>query len=230
MIGPGDDRAVARGGGRGRLRASNADREHVVELLKHAFAHGRLTKGELDLRVSQALASRTYMELAALTADIRAGLTTAKPPTSARAQGGQPVLRPGPVITAATVLYAGAWVYAVLVPKGDDGPSKVPVIFGGGLVYLIILALCVGQMVALRREQSSGGQSPRRPEAGAGGQASQRLPSADPGEELPPVDGGQPHIAEAGRSRLPRQQSSGSRPPHRWRSRGHGYTIGYAGD
>jgi hypothetical protein len=212
------------------MRASNADREHVVDVLKQAFVHGRLTKGELDLRVSKALASRTYAELAALTADIRAGLTTAKPPTPARAQGGQPVLRPGPVITAATVLYAGVWVYAILVPKGDEGPSKVPVIFGGGLVYLIILALCVGQMVALRREQSSGGQSPRPPAAGARGQASQRLPSADQGGELPPVNGGQPHTAEAARSRLPRQQSSGSRPPHRWRYRGHGYTIGYSGD
>jgi len=220
MTGPGDDRAVARAGGRGRLRASNADREHVVEVLKRAFVHGRLTKGELDLRVSQALASRTYAELAAVTADIRPGPPTAKPPIPARAQGGQPALRPGPVITAATVLYAGLWVYAILVPKGGDGPVKVPVILGGALVYLIILALCVGQMVALRREQSSGRQSPRRPAAGAGGQASQRLPSADPGAELPPVDGGQPHTAEAARSRLPRQQSSDSRPPHRWRYRG----------
>ena len=36
----------------------------------------------------------------------------------ARAQGGEPVLRPGPVLKAATVLYAGVWVYAVFFPKG----------------------------------------------------------------------------------------------------------------
>jgi DUF1707 SHOCT-like domain len=212
MTEPGDQRPAA-AGGRGRLRASRADREQVIEVLKDAFVQDRLTKDELDARVSQALASRTFAELGALTADIPAGLTTPKPPTVARAQGGQPVLRPGPVIKAATVLYAGVWVYAIFFPKGADGPSMfVTLTFIGGFVYLIILAICVGQMVALRREQRSGGQSPRRPAAGAGGQASQRLPSADPGGELPPVDSGQQHTAEAARSRLPRQRSSGSRP------------------
>jgi Domain of unknown function (DUF1707) len=209
ITGPQDPAAA----GGDRIRAGHADREQVIEALKDAFVHGRLTKDELDLRVSQALASRTYTELAALTADIPAGLTTAKPPTPARAQGEQPVLRPGPVIKAATALYAGVWVYAIFFPKGADGPSIfVTLTFVGGFVYLIILAICVGQMVALRREQRSGGQPPGRPAAGAGGQASQRLPSADPGGELPPADGGQQHTAEASRSRLPRQQSSGSRP------------------
>jgi Domain of unknown function (DUF1707) len=196
-----------------RLRAGHADREQVIETLKDAFVHGRLTKDELDTRVSQALASRTYAELAALTADIPAGLTAAKPPTPARVQGGQAVLRPGPVIKAATGLYAGVWVYAVFFPKGADGPSMfVALTFLGGFVYLIILAICMGQMAALRRERRSGGQSPRRPAAGADGQAPRRLPSADPGGELPPADGGQQHMADTERSRLLGQQSSGSRP------------------
>jgi len=198
-------------GGRGRLRASDADREQVVGTLKAAFVQGRLTKDELDLRMGQALASRTYAELAAVTADIPAGLTTAKPPTPARAQGGQPVLRPAPVIKAATALYAGVWVYAVFFPKGADGPSMfVTLTFGGGFIYLIILAMCVGQMVALRREQRPRGQSPRRPAAGAGGQASQRLPSADRGRQLSPAGhgGGQP--AEAASRRLLRPGLAGS--------------------
>jgi hypothetical protein len=89
----------------------------------------------------------------------------------------------------------------------------VTLTFGGGFVYLIILALCAGQMVALRREQRSGGQSPRRPAAGAGGQAAQRPPSAGPGGELPLVNDGQQHTAEAPRNRLPRRQSSGERMP-----------------
>jgi hypothetical protein len=200
MTGPQDPAAA----GGDRLRAGHADREQVIEALKNAFVHGRLTKDEFDTRVSQALASRTYAELAALTTDIPAGLTTAKPSAPARAPGGQPVLRPGPVIKAATVLYAGVWVYAVFFPKGADGPRMfVTLTFLGGFFYLIILAICVGQMVALRREQRSGGQSPRWPAAGAGGQAFQRLPSADPGGELPPADGGQQHTAEAAPSRLP---------------------------
>ncbi len=38
-----------------------------------AFVQDRLTKDELDMRVSQALASRTYADLAAVTADIPPG-------------------------------------------------------------------------------------------------------------------------------------------------------------
>jgi hypothetical protein len=56
--------------GRGHLRASHADRERVVGILKAAFVQGRFTKDEFDLRVSQAFAARTYAELAALTADL----------------------------------------------------------------------------------------------------------------------------------------------------------------
>jgi hypothetical protein len=44
----------------------------VVELLKAAFVEDRLTKDELDTRVGQALASRTYADLAAVTADLPA--------------------------------------------------------------------------------------------------------------------------------------------------------------
>lgn len=73
MTGPGDDRAAARGRGGGRLRASNADREQVVGVLKDAFVQGRLTRHELDARVGRAFASRTYAELAALTCGSRRG-------------------------------------------------------------------------------------------------------------------------------------------------------------
>jgi DUF1707 SHOCT-like domain len=118
MTGPQDPAAA----GGDRLWAGHADREQVIEALKDAFVHGRLTKDELDLRVSQALASRTYAELGALTTDIPAGLTTAEPPAPARAQGGQPVLRPGPVLKAVTVLYAGVWVYAVFSQRGPMAP------------------------------------------------------------------------------------------------------------
>ena len=77
--------------GRGRLRASHSDREHVVDVLKAAFVQGRLTKDEFDMRVGQTFASRTYAELAALTADIPAGLIGAQPLRKpARAQAPHP--------------------------------------------------------------------------------------------------------------------------------------------
>jgi len=153
-----------------------------------------LTQDELDLRVGQTLASRTYADLTAVTADLPTGLAAAQPPMPVRAAGEQRVLRPGPVIAAASVLYAGVWVYAIFFPKGGDSDGKGELIFVGGLVYLIILAVCVGQMAALR-ERSSGGQSSRRP--GVGGQASPRLPSVGPGRQLPPAGPGHRHTAEA---------------------------------
>jgi hypothetical protein len=58
--------------GRGHLRAGHDDREQVISQLKAAFVQGRLDQGELEERAARAVASRTYAELAALTADIPA--------------------------------------------------------------------------------------------------------------------------------------------------------------
>jgi hypothetical protein len=69
------------------LRASRADRERVIDLLKAVFAQGRLDRDEFDARIGQALASRTYGELAAVTAGIPAELAGAlprRPPVRAR--------------------------------------------------------------------------------------------------------------------------------------------------
>ena len=51
-------------------RASDADREQVIGVLKAAFVQGRLTKDELDARAGHALTAPTYADLAALTTDL----------------------------------------------------------------------------------------------------------------------------------------------------------------
>jgi DUF1707 SHOCT-like domain len=196
MADPGDEIAAG-ASGHSRLRASDADREQVIETLKAAFVQGRLTKDELGLRVGQVLASRIYAELAAVTADIPAGLSTARRPAPTRAQGEQAVLRPGPVIAAATAVYAGLWAFVVVVPSWADNQVVPLLIVSGWFAYLAILIASVGRMITLRREKRAGGQSPRRPVAGADGPASQRLPSAGPGRQLPPGDDGHWHAAEA---------------------------------
>jgi uncharacterized protein DUF1707 len=66
--------------GHGRMRASHADREHVIDTLKTAFTDGRLDKDELDDRLGQTLAARTYAELAAVTAGLPALQVQAPPP------------------------------------------------------------------------------------------------------------------------------------------------------
>ena len=53
--------------------AASADRERAVGVLRAGFTEGRLTQEELDERVAQAYAARTYGQLWALTADLPAG-------------------------------------------------------------------------------------------------------------------------------------------------------------
>ena len=52
------------------MRASDADRDRVMEVLRLAAGEGRLTPDELDERLAAALSSRTLGELATLTADL----------------------------------------------------------------------------------------------------------------------------------------------------------------
>src|SRR5690242_2800726 len=67
----------------GRMRTSHADREQAIDTLKAAYVQGRLTKGELDERLSRALVPLTHAELAALTDDLPDGLATAGRPCGA---------------------------------------------------------------------------------------------------------------------------------------------------
>jgi hypothetical protein len=95
---PGNERPAAEMD-RGHLRASHADREQVIAMLKTAFVQGRLTKDELDARAGHTFAARTYAQLAAITADLPAGLVAAPPPRNpARAHARPPA---GPVVAGA---------------------------------------------------------------------------------------------------------------------------------
>jgi len=183
--GPGDQAADA--AARGHLRASHADREQVINVLKAAFVQGRLAKDELHARVDQTFASRTYAELAAITADLPAGLARPEPVRRpARGEGERPVARPGPVIGVATGLYAGVWPLALLVPwpQGADGDSVMPavLIFTATLVYLLVVLISVGYMFAARREKHSGGQLP--PRRARGGSALEAGRDARPRDDL----------------------------------------------
>lgn len=56
--------------GDGGIRASDADREHVVEILREAYSDGRLTLEEFDERTTLAFASKTWGGLRDLTRDL----------------------------------------------------------------------------------------------------------------------------------------------------------------
>jgi hypothetical protein len=64
------------------VRASDADRDRVVDALRVAAGDGRLTAEELDERLEAALSARTLGELAGLTTDLPSGSAAA--PTQAK--------------------------------------------------------------------------------------------------------------------------------------------------
>jgi hypothetical protein len=67
---------------KGALRASHADRDQIVELLRVAAGDGRLSPEELDERLDLALTARTYAELTALITDLPAGGGAVSPVTA----------------------------------------------------------------------------------------------------------------------------------------------------
>jgi hypothetical protein len=194
MAGP-ENEIAAGAEGRGHLRASHADREQVIGTLKAAFVQGMLTKDEFDLRLGRTLAVRTYADLAALTADLPAGLAVTQPRKPARAQGKARVLRTGAVLTASTALYAAIWPLAFSIHRNIEGnpiPYDGKLILMSTFVYSFVLLFLGVRILADRLDKRSGGHPPRRPSAGAGG-------------ELTPPGHGHQHTAEAAPIRRPRR-------------------------
>jgi Domain of unknown function (DUF1707) len=68
------------------LRASDADRERVADLLREAAADGRISMDELEERLETAYTSRTHAELLPLTRDLAAS----DAPASAPPRGNRP--------------------------------------------------------------------------------------------------------------------------------------------
>ncbi|MFE0818274.1 DUF1707 domain-containing protein [Streptomyces sp. NPDC058847] len=64
------------------LRASDADRERVAEVLRDALAEGRLDMSEFEERLDATYSARTYGELAPITRDLPVGTAVAAPKVS----------------------------------------------------------------------------------------------------------------------------------------------------
>jgi len=158
MAGPGDEMAAA---GRGQMRASDADREQVIGMLKVAFVQGRLTKDELDLRVGEAFTARTYAELAVVTADIPAEPTAAQPPRKAAGARGWPPMNSSAktavaVIIAATTVTVALWLIAWFA---GNGPLLAGAVLATG-IDLMILCTAGATLFELRQQRRSGGELP----------------------------------------------------------------------
>jgi hypothetical protein len=136
MIWPGDERAAA--AGRGYMRTSQADREQMIDVLKIAFVEGRLTKDELDARVGRALASRTYAELAMVTADIPAPLAVSASPRRLSRRRVSSAARWGTSGFVTPAILAAAFAIASARGGGGYGAVAFVVAFGYFLFWLSV--------------------------------------------------------------------------------------------
>jgi DUF1707 SHOCT-like domain len=128
----------------GGIRASDSDRENVVEILRDAYSTGRLTMADFDERTTEAFAAKTWGELRKLTADLpqqaRLGLPQPAPGRSTAPSGprlplpaGRPRRRLSPMLPILMI-----W-FTVALTTGHPA-AFVPVL----IVLLVLVRLTSG--------------------------------------------------------------------------------------
>ena len=112
------------------MRASDADRERVVDALKAAFVHGLLTKDEFGMRAGQTLGARTCGELASIMAGIPASPAGAPARAVVRA-----VVRARPPVPVRKKVVR--WSACVIIPPAIGAAFLT---YYGGFIVLFVLA------------------------------------------------------------------------------------------
>jgi hypothetical protein len=177
--GPGDDMAA----GGGHVRASRADRERAIDVLKAAFVEERLTRDELDVRAGRVYTSLTYAELAVITADLpaaprapaprapapptpapltQAPLTPAQPPARPPAER-PPLGRAKKAVLISVMLTFQPILLVLAILLNNDGAAKVvglslPVYF----IFVTAAGLVLIESLHERRKRARG-QTPLNP-------------------------------------------------------------------
>jgi hypothetical protein len=162
------------------MRAATVDRERAVDVLKAAFAEGRLDQEEYNDRMARAYAAKTYGELVALTGDLPAGPLPMPmpPPWQQSPWQQQPWQQPVPrapqsngVATAALVLgLFGMAIPAIIcghIARGQirrtgengDGMAVAGLVLGYG-VLAFCLVLFVAALAAATHGGAAGGGYP----------------------------------------------------------------------
>lgn len=134
---------------RDRMRASDADRERVVERLRTALNEGRLDLGEYDERMQRAYAAKTYGDLDGLLTDLPVGPHPV-PPAAAESHQKSPaaawVLDQWRSWVPAAVGLTAIWAISGF---GDYWPGWIIGIWAAALLWRTVNGLMTG---APRRE------------------------------------------------------------------------------
>jgi hypothetical protein len=147
-------RAFAASGESGRMRASDADRDRVVEVLSMAYSEGRLSKDEYDGRLQNALSARTYADLDPLVTDLPVARATAVTPVAginglavASLTCGLAQFVFGPVTAIPAIMFGHVALHQIKRTGGQGaGLALVGLILGWATVILIVV---VGLVMSL---------------------------------------------------------------------------------
>jgi Domain of unknown function (DUF1707)/Domain of unknown function (DUF4190) len=149
-------------GEQGRIRAADADRDRVAEILGTAYTEGRLSRDEYDVRLESALSARTYADLDRVVTDLPAAQpavpASAVPvPAPARTNGlavaslacGLAQFAFGPLATIPAIVL-GHMARSQIRRTGEQGAglALAGLVLGWGAVILGIVLILFGLAVA----------------------------------------------------------------------------------
>jgi Domain of unknown function (DUF1707)/Domain of unknown function (DUF4190) len=152
--------------GRGRMRAADADRDHVAGILGTAYTEGRLSKDEYDARLDSAMSARTFADLDQVLTDLPVARATVAVPgtgtgtvTPVAATNGMAIASLvcglaqfifGPLTTIPAIVF-GHMARSQIRRTGEQGAglALAGLVLGWGAIILgIIIAVAIALIVA----------------------------------------------------------------------------------
>jgi hypothetical protein len=122
------------------LRASDSDRDAIVERLRHAGAEGRLAPDELDQRVHDALTAVTYADLSVTVHDLPS--PSRAPAKGRQGRDRQPERRRTVSTLAVSALRANPFLIVFLIPLvAVTGAMLIAASAVWGVFMVILLVL-----------------------------------------------------------------------------------------
>ena len=155
------------------LRASDTDREQLVDVLKAAFSEGRLDQDEYNSRMEQAYSAKTYGELRVLVADLPGPVPPAVPYQYTRypIKPANSMAVASMIFGLATPLFGLTAIPAVILGhkarrqmrytgERGNGMALTGLVIGWAAIGLFVLLVTVGILAAIASTGGSVGPAP----------------------------------------------------------------------